>query len=82
MTSLPGVHCFGASSHSGKVAQGGRPESNDEGPSLPRSVNLHAHAHVLVMDGVFAEADGGALAFHELPAPSCLELQRPVLMVH
>jgi len=34
------------------------------------AANLHVHAHVLVMDGEFVEADGGALMFHKLPAPS------------
>jgi hypothetical protein len=40
------------------------------------AANLHVHAHVLVMDGVFVEADGGALTFHKLPAPTDLALRR------
>jgi hypothetical protein len=34
------------------------------------ATNLHVHAHVLVMDGVFTAAESGELTFHKLPAPS------------
>lgn len=39
------------------------------------SANLHIHAHVLVMDGVFTAAESGELTFHKLRAPSDRELQ-------
>jgi hypothetical protein len=41
------------------------------------AANLHVHAHVLVMDGVFTPtaADGFELRFHTLPAPSDSELR-------
>lgn len=38
------------------------------------AANLHVHAHVLVMDGVFTAAESGALTFHALPSPSDQEL--------
>jgi hypothetical protein len=38
------------------------------------AANLHVHAHVLVMDGVFTAAESGDLTFHELPSPSDREL--------
>ena len=39
------------------------------------AANLHVHAHVLVLDGVFTAADSGELTFHPLPAPSDRELR-------
>jgi hypothetical protein len=38
------------------------------------AANLHVHAHVLVMDGVFSAAASGELTFHKLPSPSDREL--------
>jgi hypothetical protein len=38
------------------------------------AANLHVHAHVLVMDGVFSAAESGELTFHKLPCPSDREL--------
>jgi hypothetical protein len=38
------------------------------------AANLHVHAHVLVMDGVFTQSSDGELTFHKLPAPSDREL--------
>jgi hypothetical protein len=35
------------------------------GTTLWLGGNLHVHAHVLVMDGVFTAADGGELTFHK-----------------
>jgi hypothetical protein len=32
------------------------------------------HFHTLVLDGVFTEEPGGALAFHSAPAPSDAEV--------
>ncbi len=32
-------------------------------------LNLNVHFHMLVLDGVFSEAPGGALEFHPAPAP-------------
>jgi hypothetical protein len=45
------------------------------------AANLHVHAHVLVMDGVFTAADGGELRFHPLPPPSDNELRGWLAMV-
>ena len=45
------------------------------------SANLHIHAHVLVMDGVFTAAESGELTFHKLPAPSDRELQALLAVV-
>ncbi|HXL16039.1 MAG TPA: transposase, partial [Streptosporangiaceae bacterium] len=33
-------------------------------------LNVNLHFHTLVLDGVFTEEPGGALAFHPAPAPS------------
>ena len=33
------------------------------------ALNTNVHVHTLVLDGVFAEARGGALAFHPATAP-------------
>ena len=35
---------------------------------------MNLHFHTLVLDGVFAEEPGGALAFHPAPAPSDAEV--------
>ena len=35
---------------------------------------MNVHFHTLVLDGVFTEAPGGALAFHPAPAPSDAEV--------
>ena len=45
------------------------------------AANLHVHAHVLVMDGVFTAADGGEVEFHKLPAPSDRELRALLFLV-
>ena len=37
-------------------------------------LNANLHFHTLVLDGVFAEDPGGALAFHPAPAPSDAEV--------
>src|SRR5437773_10620322 len=37
-------------------------------------LNVNLHFHTLVLDGVFTEAPGGALAFHPAPAPSDAEV--------
>src|SRR6266851_5555151 len=37
-------------------------------------LNANLHFHTLVLDGVFAEEPGGALAFHPAPAPSDAEV--------
>ena len=37
-------------------------------------LNVNLHFHTLVLDGVFAEAPGGALAFQPAPAPSDAEV--------
>jgi len=38
------------------------------------ALNTNIHFHTLVLDGVFTEAPGGALAFHSAPAPSDAEV--------
>ena len=35
---------------------------------------MNVHFHTLVLDGVFTEAPGGALAFHPAPGPSDAEV--------
>jgi hypothetical protein len=40
------------------------------------AVNLHVHAHTLVLDGVFALAADGTLVFHPAPPPTEVELRR------
>ena len=37
-------------------------------------LNVNLHFHTLVLDGVFTEAPGGALAFHPAPGPSNAEV--------
>ncbi len=37
-------------------------------------LNVNVHFHTLVLDGVFTEAPGGALAFHPAPGPSDAEV--------
>jgi hypothetical protein len=37
-------------------------------------LNVNTHFHALVLDGVFSEAPGGALAFHPVPGPSDAEV--------
>jgi hypothetical protein len=37
-------------------------------------LNVNLHFHTLVLDGVFTEAPGGALAFHPAPAPTDAEV--------
>jgi hypothetical protein len=37
-------------------------------------LNVNLHFHTLVLDGVFTEASGGALAFHPAPAPTDAEV--------
>ena len=37
-------------------------------------MNVNVHFHTLVLDGVFTEAPGGALAFHPAPGPSDAEV--------
>jgi len=38
------------------------------------ALNMNLHFHTLVLDGVFTEAPGGALAFHPAPGPSDAEV--------
>jgi hypothetical protein len=38
------------------------------------ALNINVHFHTLVLDGVFTEAPGGALAFHEAPGPTDAEV--------
>ena len=37
-------------------------------------MNVNIHFHTLVLDGMFSEAPGGALAFHPAPGPSDAEV--------
>ena len=45
------------------------------------AVNLHLHAHTLVIDGVFAPTADGALAFHPAAPPTPDALRRVVAHV-
>jgi hypothetical protein len=45
------------------------------------AANLHVHAHVPVMDGVFTAAESGELTFHKLPLPSDHELNALLAVV-
>jgi Putative transposase len=45
-------------------------------------LNVNLHFHTLVLDGVFTEAPGGALAFHPAPGPSDAEVAGALAMVH
>ena len=38
------------------------------------ALNVNVHFHTLVLDGVFTEEPGGALAFHPAPGPSDAEV--------
>jgi hypothetical protein len=38
------------------------------------ALNTNLHFHTLVLDGVFTDAPGGALAFHQAPGPSDVEV--------
>ena len=44
------------------------------GPTLDYALHVNLHFHTLVLDGVFTEDPGGALAFHPAPAPSDAEV--------
>jgi Putative transposase len=45
------------------------------------ALNANVHFHTLVLDGVFTEAPGGALAFHPAPAPSDAEVAAAVATI-
>ena len=45
------------------------------------AANLHVHAHVLLMDGVFTAAESGELRFHKLPSPSDRKLKELLAVV-
>ena len=38
------------------------------------ALSANLHFHTLVLDGVFTDAPGGALAFHPAPGPSDAEV--------
>jgi Putative transposase len=44
-------------------------------------MNAKLHFHTLVLDGVFTEAPGGALAFHPAPGPSDAEVAAALTMI-
>ena len=44
-------------------------------------LNVNLHFHTLVLDGVFTEAPGGALAFHPAPGPSDAEVAAALAMI-
>jgi hypothetical protein len=44
-------------------------------------LNTNLHFHTLVLDGVFTEDPGGALAFHPAPAPSDAEVAAALAMI-
>src|SRR5262245_66060073 len=45
------------------------------------ALNANVHFHTLVLDGVFTETRGGALAFHAAPAPSDAEVAAAVATI-
>jgi hypothetical protein len=45
------------------------------------ALNANVHFHTLVLDGVFTEAPGGALAFHPAPGPSDAEVAGAVATI-
>jgi hypothetical protein len=45
------------------------------------SLNLHIHFHTLVLDGVFAREEEGALRFHSAPVPTDAEVRRVAVRV-
>ncbi|MEK7838534.1 MAG: transposase, partial [candidate division NC10 bacterium] len=45
------------------------------------ALNTNVHFHTLVLDGVFTEAPGGALAFHPAPGPSDAEVAAAVATI-
>src|SRR5262245_65029137 len=45
------------------------------------ALNANVHFHTLVLDGVFTETRGGALAFHAAPAPSDAEVTAAVATI-
>jgi hypothetical protein len=44
-------------------------------------LNVNLHFHTLVLDGVFTEAPGGALALHTAPGPSDAEVAATLAMI-
>jgi hypothetical protein len=55
-------------------APGGRIGSVTVMQRAGSGLNVNLHFHTLVLDGVFTEAAGGALAFHPAPAPTDAEV--------
>ena len=55
-------------------APGGRTGSVTVMQRAGSGLNVNLHFHTLVLDGVFTEDSGGALAFHPAPAPSDAEV--------
>jgi len=45
------------------------------------ALNTNVHFHTLVLDGVFTEAPGGALAFHPAPGPGDAEVAAALAMI-
>jgi hypothetical protein len=65
------VYARGALGHG---VPGGRTGSVTVMQRAGSGLNTNLHFHTLVLDGVFTEAPGGALAFHPAPAPSDAEV--------
>src|SRR4030095_2140150 len=53
---------------------GGRTGSVTVVQRTSSGLNVNLHFHTLVLDGVFTEEPGGALAFHPAPAPTDAEV--------
>jgi hypothetical protein len=68
---LLGVYARGAGA---RGVPGGRTGSVTVLQRAGGALNANLHFHTLVLDGVFTEGPGGALAFHPAPAPSDAEV--------
>ena len=68
---LLGVYARGARA---RGVPGGRTGSVTVLQRAGGALNANLHFHTLVLDGVFTEAPGGALAFHPAPGPSDAEV--------
>src|SRR5215813_15174340 len=68
---LLGLYARGAR---GRGVRGGRTGSVTVLQRAGGALNANLHFHTLVLDGVFTEAPGGALAFHPASGPSDAEV--------
>ena len=62
-------------------APGGRSGSVTVMQRAGSGLNVNLHFHTLVLDGVFTEDPGGALAFHPAPAPTDAEVAAALVTI-